>query len=314
MKRGTFSEALNNIPEEFKLEALELHNQSPISVVNNMNKKKKSIITVAIAASFVAALGATAAATGLFGSTKTKTPETGETIALEKSTYNESQLEEMAAAGIDPEVLATINDDYSYVVTDNYDHISQQLFFEGPTKCNEIEFKVNELPEGYSSRDTSMFGNPNDWTNYLQVTTEDDNALTFQVFYTPQLGPDGFLYTQSTKADSNTYDVGDNHITELRTYSEGAEAGENKDESDFADYATLEEDENGTTWLHFNEAVNSNYYIMYNNAGYIIVISGHEDMETLKALSESIEIRTTDREIEYSSEGVHQFCIDCAVG
>jgi len=191
MKKGILEEAMKNIPEEYKLEALETHNQeAEVTSLNKRTNLKKAVV-VAIAASFILALGITAGATGLFGMVL-RDPKPNETFTIEYYVYDEED-----------------NETKTIIV----DGISKVVQIDGPDKCQAVEFKANYLPQPYKSHGGD-FGNPDTWNNYLQLEVG-TGSINIYLFYSSELGKDGCLYLQDNVYKESRGDMGEYEVVKL---------------------------------------------------------------------------------------------------
>ena len=201
MKREVISEALNNISEEYRVEALQLHDPEVVSGSQNMNKK---IVTIILAAALTTALGATAFA-ALHGMTA-RDGEPGETLVNEvPATVYEN------IVSTDPDTgEETVGSFYQEEQTLTYNDVSKVFTFDAMTSCNEIEFNASYLPEGYSVN----WGRAGEWTDVAQGAG-DAGCYNIRVFYASNFGPDGSLFTQDVFDSEEVTEDGDFIIYKL---------------------------------------------------------------------------------------------------
>ena len=91
MRREVIENAINNISDQYKDEALAYQSKAEVSEIDSMSSKKtKRILTTGIAVAVIAALGATATAfaAGAF-KIKTRDPEPQETLVAHLDSYDE---------------------------------------------------------------------------------------------------------------------------------------------------------------------------------------------------------------------------------
>ena len=234
MRPEVISEAIKNISEEYKLEALELHDQAVVSEITNMKSHgiSKKVVVVGLAASLTLALGVTAYATDFFG-IKQRDAAPGESLTID---YNIDDGE----GGTFPQAVT-------------YDKVSKYLSFDGPTSCNKVEFKVNYLPAGYI--DDGIFGDPTDWNdNIVQVLDPNYRVYNIQLYYTAQFGPDGFMFFEDDFKSVEETKIGEFDALKMTGNLEG-------------DY----EAEEGVT-EHYS--YDTSYIILQHPDGYIFFIGG----------------------------------------
>ena len=196
MRPEVISEAINNISDEYKLEALELHNQATVSEVTNMttHKSTKRFVGVGIAASLTLALGITAFATDFFG-IRTRDAEPEETL----------------------EVVYTVDGEGPQTIT--YDTVSKYVSFDGPTTCNKVEYMLNYLPDGFTHDD---WGNPTGWKDgRAQFFDANYNVYNVELFYTAQFGSDGFMFFDDEISDTEQTSIGEYDAIKMRGHREG---------------------------------------------------------------------------------------------
>ena len=274
MRRDLIENAINQLDEEYKLEALELHNQ-PISETTGMSKNriKKTFIAVAIAACLTLALGITAFATDFFG-IRTRDPESKEKLTVDYTVFN--------------------GKDYD-VQTFTYNDVTKYVMFDGPQSCNRVEFKTTSLPEDYMTMKECFgvdmgFGDPAKWGDFAQFYVrhngEIDEAVNMVLYYTPMFGPDGFMFFQDDFSSVVTETVGEYDVLKME--------GVLKFEGSSDDYAEA-------------------YYIMAHPDGYILVLSGRY-IEDLELIDKGLEFRKTNKVIEYNPNEDHAFFMANGVG
>ena len=178
MKREVISDAMRNISEDYRLEALELHNPE-ISEVNTMrtNKSSKKFLVVGVAAALTCAIGVMTYA-AVSGRLNIREPEPNETISIEYPAYD---IEAVNDAG----EIETIHQNAQTVV---YENVSRELTFDGPEACNEILFMPTYIPEGYEV----AWGNSNEWCDAAQgVLNGGEHVYNIDVYYASNFGTDG---------------------------------------------------------------------------------------------------------------------------
>ncbi|SMC37262.1 hypothetical protein SAMN06296952_0779 [Oscillospiraceae bacterium] len=201
MKREVISEALNNISEEYRAEALEMHSLEVVSGPGNMKKK---IVTIILAAAITAALGATAYA-ALTGMTS-RNGEPEETLVNEIPAYTCDVTEEDEDGN---QIQTTF---YQDAQTLTYEDISKVFTFDGRESCNEIQFMASYLPEGY----TVNWGPAGEWTDVAQGDYNmGERCYNIKVYYASQFGPDGSLFSQDVFDSEEVIEDGDFIIYKL---------------------------------------------------------------------------------------------------
>ena len=257
MKREVISEAMSKISEEYRAEALKLHDPEVISGQKHMKKK---IITLALVAAITAALGATAYA-ALSGMT-TRDAEPEETIVA-----NLSAEDIPAVVMVDEETGETMEtiihqEEDSFV----YTNITKVFTFDSFTSCEEVEFKTNYAPDGY----TYNWGAPNEWSEALQGDYNmGEKSYNVNVYYASQFGPDGCIFIKDTIDSEESTQDGEFII--YKAWGTSADTG--------------------TPVL---------YYLKYNmTEGYVIAIATTDSMELAEHIADSIELRTTGNTVEY---------------
>ena len=139
MKREVISEAMSNISEEYRAEALQLHDPEVISGQKHMKKK---IITIALVAAITTALGATAFAA--LSGMSARDGEPGETIV---ANFPAESIEAVVPVGDTGETMETIV--YQEADSCVYTNITKVFTFDAFTSCDEMEFKTNYAPDGF---------------------------------------------------------------------------------------------------------------------------------------------------------------------
>lgn len=268
MKHGVVSDAMNKIPEEYKLEALELLNQAEVSEITNMKSKKSvsKIIAVACAATITLAVGATVAAkTGVFG-TSVRKAEPSETVKCKELDIDENTgLEKVVE--VDKEVKTVIE-------------------FDGESECQGIEFKLGYLPP-VTTIPGGEFGDPYDWNeDFLQFET-DVGSVTVSVYYDSQFGTDGVLFLGVDANNIEQTSIGEYDVYKFDIeYS--LEPSEFDSEDVVYDYAY-------------------NYVVLHHPSGHIIVVGGSDTMDTLSQVAENIQVQYTDKVYQNTDMSSHSF-------
>lgn len=278
MRREVISEAVNNISDKYKLEALELHDQAIVSDVTNMTSRKntKRLVGIGIAASLSLALGITAVATDFFG-------------IRQRDAESEETMEVVYHDMYDGEGY------YSQTVT--YDSVSKYIYFEGPSTCNRIEYMATYLPDGFTD---TCFGDPTGWRtdeDFTQFYDANYNAYNINIYYTAQFGEDGFMFFEDEFTDTENTQIGECCALKMTGHIEG--------DIEIPDSMESEDD---THYYYENS-----YIIMQHPDGYIVFLTG-EDMSELEKIAEGLEIRQTDEVIEYNPDDNHCFFMCNGVG
>ena len=197
MKREIISEAMSNIAEEYRAEALELHDPEVVSGSKNMKKK---IVTIVLAAAITTALGATAYAA--LNGMAARDGEPDESLVIEESATVFEDIH-WTDEETGEEVVGTLYQDAQTFV---YEDVSKVFTFDPMDSCNEIEFRASYLPDGY----TVMWGPANEWIDIAQGDYNmGERCYNIRVFYASQFGPDGSLFTQDVIESEETYEDGD---------------------------------------------------------------------------------------------------------
>lgn len=296
MKRGVVSEAMNMIPEEYKLKALEVLNQAEVSEITNMKKRSmRRTLTVAVAATMTLALGTVVAAkTGLFGMTM-REPAPSEKTITESYVFHDEETGEDELYVIQKDVTAVID-------------------FDGQTECQGIEFKLNYLPS-MTTIPGGEFGDPNGWNeDMLQFETE-NGSVTVMTYYDAQFGQDGIYYF-----DEDLYNVERLTMGEYDVYKLSSAYSLDYEYSVEQDCFTEENpEENLEENLEENpEEINCiittdytyNYIIMHHPDGYILVIGGSESMDVLTEVAQNIEVQHTDKvfqSTEFTAQNIEAY-------
>lgn len=275
MRPEVISEAIKGIDDEYKLEALELHDRVTVSDELNMgtHKTSKKVIGIGIAVGLIAALGVTAYATDLFG-IKQHDPEPEETFEVEYTIENE---------------------DGSFSIEKiNYDNIKKCISFDGPDACDKVRFKASYLPEGCVCtfpEEMDMTG----WNDYnLQVEDANGYVINICLYYSAEFGTDGSMIFEEEVTDTEEATIGDYTALKMAGYTEYLSA-ENDGESE-----ELIKDDNC-------------YIILENPDGCIFVISG-QDMDELVKIAEGLEVEKTGETIEFDPTAEHNIYICNGVG
>ena len=188
MKREVIENAINNISDQYKDEALAYHSKAEVSEINGMSSKKtKRILTTGIAVAMVVAVGATATAfaAGVF-KIKTRDPEPQETLVAHMNSYDED------------------TDEWSVEET-KYTDIEKIIEVEeGGTQAEEIEIRLNHSFDGY---DFSVTGDPTDWKNLLQGESS-EGFFNVAIYYMPLFSNDGCLFMLDDILSEDTF-IGD---------------------------------------------------------------------------------------------------------
>lgn len=172
----------------------------------------------------------------------------------------------------------------------------------GPETCSKVMFKPGWLPFE-PDNSVNAWAEDNGWFSRLssEATADElrpksmqglDQPFLIDIYYSAQFGSDGhpiLLY--------NTPDL----------------------------WTVTEEEINGHRTLSFSagypeptsEAGNiySGYVLMFNEEqGYLIRITGQADLQTLKDIAWSLEVKTLDEQVSYDDFDGHNVFIDCGVG
>lgn len=298
MKRGEVTEAMKTMPDEYRLEALEFLYQAEVSELISMKMRStRKIVAVAIAATMVLALGGVVAAkTGVFGTTfKEGAPE---------ETLKYSTLE------VDPDTDETVVTEYTV------DDASAVVEFDGADVCNAIEYKLGYVPAGATENDdesAEYFGRVFDWNDgHLEFQTSDDKFIKIDTYYDPQFSYGGMLYTSANVVDLEETTFGDYDVYKF-WLNESLEI-EGYDEDELIDVYEGDEIVDVIVPQHYVDSTTP-VIIMHNPEGYIFVIAGQcITMDELTQVAESIEIRKTDRLVEYTEFDGYSFEISSAAG
>lgn len=163
------------------------------------------------------------------------------------------------------EMQTVVWEDAKYVMT-----------FDGPEECNEVEFKENWVPvepnPGWNVETTSDDG----WRTRLtsEYSAGDDGgalAYTIELYYASQFKNDGAMLLLYSTPEEIVEEQKDNYnIIKMRTkWDEG-----------------------------YGSDQDLNIYVMLNEeAGYVIVLSGASNLETLEHIANELEIRETGKVI-----------------
>lgn len=206
MKREVISEAMKNISEEYRLEALELHNRD-VSEMTSMNAKKnsKKLITIGLVAAVTGALGITAFATA-YGRMTITEHNPDETVVFTAPAFDIEGYDEDGNS-------VTIHESSCEVV---YESVTREITFDGPEVCNEVQFMPTYLPETY----TVMWGNRDEWCDSAQGLCEVDgsgNVYNIIVYYSSDLGPDGMMIIEEPIISEEVIETDTEVIYKLET-------------------------------------------------------------------------------------------------
>lgn len=202
MKREVISEAMSNISEEYRAEALQLHDPEVISGQKNMKKK---IITIALVAAITTALGATAFAA--LSGMSARDGEPGETIV---ANFPAESIEAVVPVGDTGETMETIV--YQEADSCVYTNITKVFTFDAFTSCDEMEFKTNYAPDGFIYN----WGAPDEWCDALQGDYNmGEKCYNVNIYYASQFGSDGCIFTEDTIDSEESYEDGDFIIYKL---------------------------------------------------------------------------------------------------
>lgn len=275
MRPEVISEAIKNISDEYKLEALELHDQAKVSEITNMKRGiSKRLVGVGVAASLALALGITAYATDFFG-IKQRDAAPGEKLTVEYQVEDE--------------------DGYSTEVV-TYDKVSKYVSFEGPESCNKVEFLPSYLPAGYINE--GSFGDPTTWgADPLQFFDANYNVYNIELYYTAQFGPDGFMFFEDEFRSVEEAQIGEYNALKMVGHTEG--------DIDIPDGIESDDD----TYYSYDDC----YIILQHPDGYIFFLSG-EDMGELEKIAQGLSVRATEGVVTYDPSANHQYYMVNGVG
>lgn len=293
MKRGIMTEAVRNIDEEYRLEALNLLNQAEVSDLTNMKKNNaRKILTIAIAATMTLALGGVVAAkSGVFGTTFRET-EPDETVKVMTQEY-------------DPETDTVTS------IECTVDDVSAVVQFSGADVCNAIEFKLGYVPSNAIANDDESiqwFGSVYDWNDdMLEFRCSDDSFYKIETYYDPQFSFGGSLYTSDNVSNLEETIIGDYEV--YKFWLNGQSETEWHEEDDLY--------EDGDDIIVPQNYVDYSFpvVIMHNPAGYIFVVTGQEvTLDDLTDVATNIEVRQTDKLVECTEFDGNSFEINGAAG
>lgn len=182
MRREVIENAINNISDQYKDEALAYQSKAEVSEIDGMSSKKtRRIFTAGIAVAMIAAMGATAYATGIFN-VKTRDPEPQETLVAHWEAYDE-------------------NDEIETVETE-YTNVKKIIEVEGDvTQVDEIEIRLNHSFDGY---DFSATGDPTNWNCLLQGEGP-EGFFNVAIYYMPLFSNDGCLFMLDDIVSEETF-------------------------------------------------------------------------------------------------------------
>ena len=291
MKTEILFDAMNEIDESFKTEALIRNGylsdaEASEKEIIEMNVSKhlkttaknssKRLLTIALAACLVIALAITAYAMGVF-SLSHRDPEPGETYSLYWPDNPSGRL-----------------------VWDKFNYVFE---FDGPDECAEIRFKEGWLPFAPNESVNSWSTGEDGWRSTLvsegapevDHTTENFQPYRVDVYYASQFRNDGamiLMYQVPEKIISEQW--GEHQVLKFH-------ATQHFDAIDDGDYHVPERD------LDY-------YYVMLFNPdeGYIIVVSGTSDMETIEHVARDLQIKKTGNML--SAKDFEQNCVFIDVG
>lgn len=305
MRLEVIAEAINNISDEYVLEALELHKQVALSAATNMTTKKppKNIVVIGVTVALILILGIIAFATNFFG-TKLRNVEPEETyLAVSGNVNNKDTVvttteETESTSEEEPETVPTESEtsveattaettEETTMQTDliysgassqamSYDSRHNRVYFDGPSTCNEIEFHTNYLPDDCEF----FYGDPDGWNDYLmQFYYGDDGVSNITLFYTPQFCEGGYMYFLE---DFDTIEK-----TTIGEYDALIMSGTVRHEP-------APGDPPGVVYSYF-----TGFIILMHPDGYIFVIAG-TSMDYLEDIANGIEVRETGGIITYN--------------
>lgn len=185
MKREVITEAMNNISENYRLEALELHNLE-VSEVNTVSKKIscKKLLVICVAAAVTFAIGVTAYA-AVSGRLSIREPEPDETISFDIPAFDVEATNSGGEEVIFHEAGQTLV----------YENVTREFSFDGPEACNEIQFMPTYIPEGYEV----AWGNSDEWCNDAQgILHGVGDVYNICVYYASGFGTDGRMILEES--------------------------------------------------------------------------------------------------------------------
>lgn len=177
------------------------------------------------------------------------------------------------------EMETNVWEDAKYVMT-----------FDGPDECNAVEFKEHWLPAAPNESRNAFQTNSEGWrtgltSEFSEGDDDDESMLEYfiEVYYAPQFKNDGAMLILYCTPEEITEDHRSNFdIIKIRGTRDG--------------YKGIED---------------SNFYIMLNeSAGYVIVLSGSSEIETLEHIANELEIRETSNVINSKYYSNHVVFLD----
>ena len=287
-------DAMNEIEESFKTEAL-LRNgylsdaESSVKEISEMNdlskhlkttakKSSKRILTIALAACLVIALAITAYAVGLF-TVSHRDPEPGETYSLYWPDNPSGRL-----------------------VWDKFNYVFE---FDGPDECAEIKFKEGWLPFAPDEGVNSWFTDEEGWRTTLisegapevDHTSENFQPYRVDVFYASQFKIDGaMILMYQTPETIISEQWGEHQVLKFHATQH---------------FDAVDDDDRG---IHTPERNLDYYYVILfsPDEGYVIVVCGTSDMETVEHVAKDLQIKKTGNRL--SSTDFEQNCVFIDVG
>ena len=287
-------DAMNDIKEEYKTEALirngylsdtetsvkEMSEMSEISKQLKTTAKKGSrrVLTIALAACLVLALAITAYAIGVF-SLSHRDPEPGETYSLYWPDNPSGRL-----------------------VWDKFNYVFE---FDGPDECAEIKFKEGWLPFRPNEEVNSWSTDEEGWRSTLvsegaegvDHTSENYQPYRVDTYYASMFKNDGamiLMYHTPEKIINEQW--GEHQVLKFHATQH---------------FDAIDNDETG---IHRPERVLDYYYVMLFSPddGYVIVVSGTSDMETIEHVARELQIKKTGNML--SADDFEQNCVFIDVG
>ena len=287
-------EAMNDIDETFKTEALirngylsdaeasekEISEMKEVSqhLKTTAKNSPKRLLTIALAACLVIALAITAYAMGVF-SLSHSDPEPGETYSLYWPDNPSGRL---------------IWDKFNYVFE-----------FDGPDECAEIRFKEGWLPFAPNEGNNSWSTDEDGWRSTLvsegapevDYTSTNYQPYRVDVYYASQFKDDGamiLMYHTPEKIISEQW--GDHQVLKFHATQH---------------FDAVDDDDRD---IHSTERNLDYYYVMLFSPeeGYIIVVCGTSDMETIEHVARDLQIKKTGNML--SSKDFEQNCVFIDVG
>ena len=286
-------DAMNEIDEAYKTEALIRNGylsdaEASVKEISEMNVSKhlkttaknssKRILTIALAACLVIALAITAYAVGLF-SLSHRDPEPGETYSLYWPDNPSGRL---------------IWDKFNYVFE-----------FDGPEECPEIRFKEGWLPFAPNEERNSWSTDDEGWRTCLvseNAPEVDHTSYNFQpyrvdTYYASMFKNDGaMILMYQTPEEIINEQWGEHQVLKFKATMH---------------FDAIDDDQLN---VHRPERTAEYYYVILFSPedGYIIVVSGTSDMETIEHVARELQIKKTGKML--SAEDFEQNCAFIDVG